>query len=146
MKAFLLLCFLIAGMWDGLTTVLGTAVIVKAQAYLQYGFCLAGAIVVTGFTFGTQFIFSKNDLPHRFFRFGWFMAVAFDVYTSFMGNARYVVLGQPIKTLSDEGFMQTVAQMTMQQFLIVAALTILVSGSPIGFSYLIADRTPFQKR
>ena len=56
-----------------------------------------------------------------------------------MGNARYVALKQSFTVTTTEGFWSTVSQLTMQQFLVVALMTILVSGSPIGYSYLVSE-------
>ena len=137
MKVFLLGCFLLAGLWDGLTTVLGTAVILKAQDYLQFGFCFAAAVVVCGFTFGTRTFFSMVSPFSFFLKLGWGLALGYDCYTSFMGNARYVVLGQKINVITDEGLFDTISQMTLQQFLVVAVMTILISGAPIGYSFLL---------
>lgn len=139
MKGFLLFCFMIAALWDGATTVLGTAVILQAQEPIQYGFCVASAVVVLGFGFGTRTFFSKSSIVYAFFKVGWCLAIVFDVYTSFMGNARYVALKQPFTVTTSEGFWSTVSQLTMQQFLVVAVMTILVSGSPVGYSYLVGE-------
>ena len=139
MKGFLLFCFLVAALWDGVTTVLGTAVILQALEPIQYGFCVASAIVILGFGFGTRTFFGKRGTVYLFFQLGWVLAIIFDAYTSFMGNARYVVLKQPFTVTISEGFFLTVSQMSMQQFLVVAVMTILVSGSPVGFSYLVGE-------
>jgi hypothetical protein len=139
MKGFLLFCFMIAALWDGATTVLGTAVILQAREPMQYGFCVASAVVVLAFGFGTRTFFSKSTAVYAFFKIGWCLALAFDVYTSFMGNARYVALKQSFAVTSSEGFFDTVSQLTMTQFLVVGVMTILISGSPVGYSYLIGE-------
>lgn len=139
MKGFLLFCFMIAALWDGATTVLGTAVILQAQEPIQYGFCVASAVVILAFGFGTRTFFSRSGAVFAFFKVGWCLAFVFDLYTSFMGNARYVALKQSFAVTTSEGFWSTVSQLTMQQFLVVAVMTILVSGSPIGYSYLIGE-------
>ena len=139
MKGFILFCFMIAALWDGVTTVLETAVILQAEEPIQYGFCVASAVVILGFGFGTRTFFSKSGTVYTCFRLGWCLAIIFDVYTSFMGNARYVVLKQSFNVTTTEGFWRTVSQMTMQQFLVVAVMTLLVSGSPVGYSYLVGE-------
>jgi hypothetical protein len=139
MKGFLLFCFMIAALWDGVTTVLGTAVILQAQEPIQYGFCVASAVVILAFGFGTRTFFSKATPVYAFFKMGWLLAICFDAYTSFMGNARYVALKQSFAVTTTEGFLDTVSQLSMTQFLVVAVMTILVSGSPVGYSYLVGE-------
>ena len=140
MKGFLLFCFMIAALWDGATTVLGTAVILQAQEPIQYGFCVAAAFVVLGLGFGTKTFFSKSGVVYGFFKVGWVFAMFFDVLTSFMGNARYVILKQPFNVISNEGFLETVNRISSQQLLVVTVMTLLVSGSPIAYSYIAGDR------
>jgi hypothetical protein len=139
MKDFILFCFLIAALWDGFTTVLGTAVILQAREPIQLGFCVASAVVILAFGFGTRTFFDNSSAAYTFFKLGWCLAIIFDTYTSFMGNARYVVLHQQFSVTTSEGFLSTFSQMTMQQFLVVGVMTILVSGSPVGFSYLVGE-------
>jgi hypothetical protein len=139
MKGFLLFCFLIAALWDGATTVLGTAVILQAQEPLQYGFCVAAAFVVLGLGFGTRTFLSKSGTVYTFFKIGWVFALLFDIFTSFMGNSRYIVLKQAFNTTTTEGLFSTIQQMSFQQFLVVAVMTLLVSGSPVAYSYIVAD-------
>lgn len=139
MKGFLLFCFMIAALWDGATTVLGTAVILQAQEPIQYGFCVAAAFVVLGLGFGTKTFFSKRGVVYGFFKIGWVFAMFFDVLTSFMGNTRYVILKQPFNVITNEGFFETVNRISSQQLLVVTVMTLLVSGSPIAYSYIAGD-------
>ena len=136
MKGFLLFCFLIAALWDGATTVLGTAVILRAQEPIQYGFCVASAIVVLGLGFGSRTFLSKTGCVYLIFKIGWGVALLFDIFTSFMGNARYIVLKQSFNTTTAEGVVATIQQMDNSQFLVVVVMTLLVSGSPAAYSFI----------
>ena len=110
MRAFPLLCFMIAALWDGFTTVLGTSVILQAQEPVQYGFCVASAVVILGFGVATRTFFSNTGIVYAFFKLGWCLAIIFDIYTSFMGNASYVVLRQSFADITSEGFWSTVSR------------------------------------
>ena len=84
------------------------------------------ALVVTGFLFATKTIWetSKNNAIAPILRLLWLLALFIDVYTSFYGNQEFIFFGK----INDE------------QMMILIAMTALVSGSPIIYSYLIDNR------
>ncbi len=131
-KNIMLACFGISTLWDGITTALGIAAIIDAKDIFGYALCFVGGVVILGFGIGTQVIFVKNDIPHKIMRGLWVLAVAFDAYTSFMGNAQYIVLRKQLAGLFD-----VVGSLTLGQIIITVGLTILVTASPIMISYLL---------
>jgi hypothetical protein len=84
------------------------------------------ALVITGFLFATKTIWeiSKNNAIAPMLKLLWFIAFFYDVYTSFYGNQAFIFSGN----INDE------------QMMILVAMTALVSGSPIVYSYLIDNR------
>jgi len=121
----------LAGLWDGFTTFYGISEIMgvsdisrfNSREITQIIASAVFAMVIAGFLFGTKIIFevSKNNTIAPLLKLLWFVAFAYDLYTSFYGNQQFIFAGR----INDE-------QMGM-----LIAMTILVSGSPIIYSYLI---------
>lgn len=124
----------IAGLWDGFTTFYGISEIMgvsdvmklRSREITQIIASAFFALVITGFLFGTKTIWeiSKNHSVGQLLKLLWFVAFFYDVYTSFYGNKEFILSGR----VNDE-------QMTM-----LIGMTILVSASPIMYSYLIDNR------
>jgi len=123
-----------AGLWDGFTTFYGLTEIMgvsdvmelKSREITKIIASACFALVITGFLFGTKTIWetSKNNAIAPILKLLWFIAFFYDVYTSFYGNQEFIFSGRS----NDE------------QMMMLIGMTILVSGSPIIYSYLIDDR------
>jgi len=123
-----------AGLWDGFTTFYGLSEIMGVSNVLELNnreitkiIASAGfALVVTGFLFATKTIWEtfENNAIAPILRLLWLLALFIDVYTSFYGNQEFIFFGK----INDE------------QMMILIAMTALVSGSPIIYSYLIDNR------
>ena len=121
----------IAGLWDGFTTFYGISEIMgvsdvmklRSREITQIVASAFFALVITGFLFGTKTIWeiSKTHSIGHILKLLWFVAFTYDIYTSFYGNKEFILSGH----VNDE-------QMTM-----LIGMTILVSASPILYSYLI---------
>ena len=131
---FMIFCFVVASIWDGITTAFGVASIVGANDPLGYAMCAAAGLVVLGFSVGTKTIWTRSEVVFVFMRILWVAAVAFDFYTSFIGNAKYIIL----RNVTEAGKGLT-DQLTQEQLWIVLFLTALVSGAPIFVSYLTTN-------
>lgn len=132
--AFMIFCFVLASVWDGITTGFGVAAIVGANDPLGYAMCAVAGVVVLGFSVGTKVIWTRREFVFVFMRLFWLGSVAFDFYTSYIGNARYVILRNKLEvghTLS--------SQLTGEQIFITLFITALVSGAPILISFLTDD-------
>jgi hypothetical protein len=124
----------IAGLWDGFTTFYGLSEIMGVSDVLGMNSrdmtkLVASAffaLIVTGFLFGTKTIWesSKHNSIAPILKLLWFIAFFYDVYTSFYGNQEFIFRGN----INDE------------QMMMLIGMTVLVSGSPIIYSYLIDDR------
>ena len=120
-----------AGLWDGFTTFYGLSEIMGVSDVMELksiemtkiiaSACFA--LVITGFLFATKTIWeiSKHNAIAPILRFLWFIAFSYDVYTSFYGNQAFIFSGN----INDE------------QIIMLVGMTVLVSASPIVYSYLI---------
>ena len=123
----------IAGLWDGFTTFYGITDIMDVSHVMQLRnsdmtkivASAFFALVITGFLFGTKTIWenSKNHSIDPILKLLWFIAFFYDVYTSFYGNQEFIFHGH----------------INEEQMMLLVGMTILVSGSPIIYSYLIND-------
>lgn len=115
----------LTGLWDGFTTFYGISEIMgtKNEEIIASAFF---ALVIAGFLFGTKTIWetSKSHAIAPMLKLLWFIAFFYDVYTSFYGNREFILHGH----VNDE------------QMIMLIGMTILVSGSPIIYSYLIDNR------
>ena len=134
--AFMILCFVICSIWDGITTALGVAVIIGANDPLGYAMCAAAGLIVLGFCIGTRTVWSRSGPVFMAMRILWVGAVGFDFYTSFIGNTKYIILRNTLQVGKS-----LVEQLTAEQFFVVLFLTALVSGSPIFLGYLTNDKS-----
>ncbi len=92
MKYFMILCFGMGALWDGITTVLGIASIIHADTPLGYATCGIGGILILGFTIGTRVLFSESEPIYYILRIFWLVAILFDGFTALTGNANYIIL------------------------------------------------------
>lgn len=120
----LLIILGLAGLWDGFTTFYGSYSLLGGGG-MSVIISMIFAVIITAFLFTTSFIWSRElqgefigDLLKGF----WFIAFAFDVFTSFVGN-KDILLSNVVEL--DESMIMLVG------------ITALVSGSPIIFSYII---------
>lgn len=141
MKGFMILCFGVGALWDGLTTALGLAVIIQADDELGYAMCFVGGIIVLGFGIGTKLIFESGGFVYLIMKVLWLIAIIFDFYTAFIGNAQYIIL--KVRLLDISRATASLANVTHSinsaQFVVLIVLTVLVSASPILISYLQGD-------
>ena len=117
----LLIALVITGLWDGFTTFYGTQLIL-GDSNIQLVASAAFAVIITGFLFGTKTVWS--DIDSAFFaivlRLMWVTAFGYDIYTSYIGNRDIILSGAD----------------STEKIAILVGMTVLVSGSPIVFSYL----------
>jgi hypothetical protein len=120
MSILLISCF-VTGLWDGFTTFYGTSQIMGSDP-LQLIASVIFAVIITGFLFGTKIIWesSSSNFLSFLLRSLWLVALGYDLYTSYLGNKNFILSGN----VNDD------------QMIILIGMTILVSGSPIIFSYL----------
>ncbi len=133
MRNFLLVIFGPLALYDGFTTVLGTATILgdtNASILLSILFSL----IILAFMLGTYFIWDGSVIDSVveereaegcllfFIRILWLAAFFYDIYTSYSGN-KVLVVGANEATGAQEA--------------ILLGLTLLVSASPILVSYLL---------
>lgn len=118
---FLMLIFGCISLYDAFTTQIGTADIMDGQMIVSVAF----AAVILAIVGSTAFIWSPNFFEEAFLktflRFIWIIAFGYDLYTSYHGNLD-VLMGGSVNE---------------EQTTILIGLTILVSASPIIFSYMI---------
>lgn len=73
--------------------------------------------------FGTKFIWeaSASSFMSFILRFLWLVALSYDLYTSYHGKQHFILGGN----------------VNNDQMVMIIGMTILVSGAPIIFSYLV---------
>ena len=119
----LLLVLGVTGLWDGFTTFYGTSQIL-GNDILSLIIAVIFSIIITAFLFSTNFIWDinrENSFIIVMLRGFWFVSFLYDMFTSFIGNKDLLI--------KDIG--------TFSQISILVGITILVSGSPIIFSYIL---------
>jgi hypothetical protein len=115
----LIIVFGIASLWDAFTTVYGTWSVL-GRGWPQVIVSILVAIVVLAFLVNSARVWKGKDSPQSaIWAVLWFVAVGYDLYTSFLGNRDFLLSG----VASDE------------QMIVLVGLTVLVSGSPILSSF-----------
>jgi len=135
--------FRLSMLWNLLTTFLGTLIILGNSSFIAIGLSIVGMLMAGAFNFSTKSIWERRRLRHielYLLKTTWFIAIAFDFWTSLTCNATYIALGQfelgPAVELP-----WVLAQLTVSQFLIVVFITLLTTISPMMVGY-IRDRAP----
>jgi hypothetical protein len=109
-----------AALWDGFTTIYGTLQILGTDVAPVIASLLCGALILS-LLLNTKRIMSwESDFSGGLLRLFWFIAVAYDLYTSWMGNQTFLVK----TTINDH------------KLAVLAGVTLLISGSPIVLSLL----------
>ena len=119
--------FGLASLWDGFTTFHGTANILANNNNVEPNIIIiissVFAIIILGFMWSTVYIWEMDGFSRLLFIVFWFVAVGYDLYTSYIGNLEFIMRGQ----VND------------QQFIVLVGITLLISGSPI-FVSLLSDQ------
>jgi len=126
MKILLLVIFGIASLWDGFTTVAGTYDIL-GSGWGQLAGSVAFALVILGFLVGTLELLERYEDWHAFVvclvSFFWLSAFGYDLFTSYVGNCRFIIGGS----------------LNASKTFILIGLTVFISVSPVCLSYLWKD-------
>jgi hypothetical protein len=133
MKGLLILLFGVGAFWDGLTTMFGVVAMLGANDFRAYLFGIVTGLVILGFGFGTKTIFSEASFPYPIFQVLWIIGILFDMYTSFVGTASYLILH---KFGPDAGLF---ASMSAGQWAFVAGLTVIICSAPMIISFWIDE-------
>jgi len=123
MRGILLIIFGLVATWDVFTTFVGISEILGDKGSAQIFIAVVFALVIAGFLFGTSYIFSSSGGASSILIVLWFIALGYDLYTSYAGNLYYVMEG------SASG----------NQHIILIGLTLLVSCAPIIVSSIVEE-------
>lgn len=115
----LLVGLVCASLWDGFTTVYGTSRILGDDTVQILASGLFGLLVLVFMLNSRSVMGSKDDPAGRIGRILWGTAIAYDLYTSWVGNARFLV-GDAVN---------------FERTAVLVGVTILVSGSPVLLSF-----------
>ncbi len=133
MRNLLLLIFGLVALFDGFTTVLGTAAIL-GETTPGILISILFSLIILAFMIGTYPIWNASVIDTWvenketegcllfFIRFLWIAAFLYDIFTSYSGN-KFLVVGEETASASQEA--------------ILVGLTLLVSASPIFVSYML---------
>lgn len=120
---FLIFIFGIIALYDGFTTFIGTADIMDDSIIISVVF----AVIILAIVGSTAFIWSDNAIEEEFLRiflrFLWFVAIIYDLFTSYVGNLEVLMDGD----------------VSGGQTFILLGLTLLVSSAPVIFSYFLRE-------
>ena len=130
-RDYMLFAFGVGAFWSGLTTAVGIGYIIQADAISHYLLCVVGGLVIGAFGLGTRYIFDSNSMPFPVLQALWYLALAFDVLTSFGGTVTFVILRR-----QTSGVFDTLTALSLPQVLLAIGLTVLVSSSPIMLAYV----------
>jgi len=135
MRNVLLIIFTPIALYDGFTTVLGTAAIL-GQTSVGILLSILFSLIILAFMLGTFPIWSSRTLSSNaqnkdaegcllsFIRFIWVAAFIYDIYTSYSGN-KALVAGENSTSISQE--------------IILVGLTLFISAAPIFVSYMLSS-------
>lgn len=147
-RLVLMTAFRLSMIWDLITTFLGMLLILGAVGFIPLGISVVGTLIVGAFNFATQSIWTRshNDRKAGFFmqfvllRITWFLAIAFDFWTSLTCNTLFVV-SPHVNIFQDIG--QTNVQLTtlmpalsLGQIIIVLFVTTMATISPMMVGYI----------
>lgn len=118
MEKVLLIVLICASAWDGFTTVYGTLGILGSGGVPIIAALLFGALILSFLLNTRRVIGWEKDFAGGFLRLFWVIAISFDLFTAWTGNETFIV-GEP----NDQ-----------KRILVLAGLTIMVSGSPVVLS------------
>lgn len=119
LQKILVVVLAVASLWDGFTTMYGTSHVLGDGCGQVFAAFLFG-ILISALLLNTKRIIEGNDdFQGNVSRLLWFLALAYDLYTSWLGNANFLV---PNGSGVERG-------------VILTGLTVLVSGSPVLLSY-----------
>ena len=109
--------------WDTFTTVTGTTAII-GTGNIQIFISIIFGIIISSFLIFTIPILDNDDddLIAIGSKILWFLAVCYDLYTSYTGNRTFIA--------------EQAASGNIEKILITVGMTIFVSSSPIGISYI----------
>lgn len=120
MKKILVLVLGLASFWDGFTTVYGTINTIGMGIFQLIAGLIFGALILCCLLFTERIIRWESNFTGAILRFFWFIALCYDLYTSWLGNRDFIIGYNP----SDK------------KTVVLIGLTALVSGSPIILSLL----------
>ena len=123
-RHLILIGLAIVSAYDVLTTIFGTISILGPTVGSTMASILLGGII-GGLMYYSYEIHNsdKSDLMVAGLNVLWFIAVAYDLYTSFMGNNRFIILG-------------ALESREAGKLVILLGLTAFVTSCPIIWSYL----------
>ncbi|MFN0139625.1 MAG: hypothetical protein ACKVQW_06020 [Pyrinomonadaceae bacterium] len=120
MTQVLIVVLIAASLWDGFTTIYGTLNILGSGGVAIVASLLFGALILS-FLLNTQKVWKwESDFAGGLLKLFWFVAIAYDLYTAWDGNQAFIV-GE---TKNEK------------QLIVLAGLTIMISGSPVILSIL----------
>jgi hypothetical protein len=127
MKLFLFIVLTIASIWDTFTTVYAT-VDIFGTGILQIVAALLFASLIMSFMLNTRRIMQwRSGFVGGIIKVFWFVALASDFYTAWVGNSSLLTRGQE----------------STAELILLTGLTLLVTASPILLSVLWERRDTF---
>ncbi len=123
LRNFLMFGLGLVTVWDTFTTITGTTAIIGV-GNIQIFISVIFGLIISAFLIFTIPILNNtdDDLIAIGAKILWFLAVCYDLYTSFTGNKTFIA--------------EQAASGNIERILITAGMTIFVSSSPIGISYV----------
>jgi hypothetical protein len=147
-RLVLMTAFRLSMIWDLISTFLGMLLILGAIGFIPFGISVVGTLIVGAFNFATQSIWARShdDRKAGFFmqflllRVTWFLAIAFDFWTSLTCNALYVA-SPHFNILQDIGQVRIqlttlMSALTFGQIIIVLFVTTMATISPMMVGYI----------
>jgi len=117
--------FLLITLWDTFTTAYGIGSVL-GWGPVQVFIAIIFTLIIDVFVLGTfRIVKSRSDSFFKYvLYFLWAIAVIYDVYSSYLGNAEFIIK-------VDQG---------LPQIFMLIGLTIFVASSPIIVSYLVIEK------
>lgn len=112
--------FGIGALWDAATTVYGTYELMNSSGFFQIAASIAFAIVILAIVGSTLWIWRLKGVFGLCFRWAWGLGIAYDLFTSWMGNVDLLFKGQ----------------LSFIKLLLLIGLTLYMGLSPIMWAYV----------
>jgi|SaaInl4_200m_RNA_FD_contig_21_2481239_length_1281_multi_17_in_0_out_0_3 hypothetical protein len=125
---------------DASTTMIGLATIFQPSRSnpLSFLFCLGPALAVMVLLVLTQKIWQGNTPIHRILQGVWFVALGYDVYTSFRANVGILTVG--LRGLVERfDVFEKLWSLRLEVIVAVLIATLLISSAPILLPYIAGD-------
>jgi hypothetical protein len=135
MKKFFIAICLLSTVFDAASIILGLCVAAKINTIPGYVFCGVGGLGILALMLSTHDAWYHEDIFHRCLRIFWWLAILMNVLMVFLASYVHVILRNALSD-SVNYDLHKVFSADLIQLSTIVVLTIFLTASPIGLSFL----------